>query len=143
MDVTSQTSWQRGRWLFHKRLLPIALTYSGLALAPVCFSVSGVMIAVSLLVLTGLGVTVGLHRLLTHRGFSTYRSVKRALAPVLAVLTCGRSGDVTHWASRVCFVCCDRRRPRWNGSARGASADRTRPLAAASSTPDGRPLPEA
>jgi stearoyl-CoA desaturase (delta-9 desaturase) len=79
------TAGRRRWWLFHKRLLPLALTYSGLALAPFCFSVSGAVVAVVLLNLAGLGITVGLHRLLTHRSFSTYRWVERALATLGAL----------------------------------------------------------
>ena len=49
-----------------------AVPYAGTGLAPFCFSASGALVAATLLVLTGLGITVGLHRLLTHRSFATY-----------------------------------------------------------------------
>jgi fatty-acid desaturase len=81
-------------WLFQKRILPIALTYMGLVPAPFCFSVSGIVVAVWLLVLTGLGVTVGLHRLLTHRSFSTYQWLERALATLGALAF---QGGVVDW----------------------------------------------
>jgi stearoyl-CoA desaturase (delta-9 desaturase) len=46
--------------------------------------------------LTGLGITVGFHRLLTHRSFETYRPVKY----VFAVLgTMAVQGPVTHWVA--------------------------------------------
>jgi hypothetical protein len=48
------TGVMRWRWLFQKRILPIAMTYAGLVLAPLCFSISGVVVAVFLLGLTGL-----------------------------------------------------------------------------------------
>jgi len=96
VNAPCQTSWQRRRWLFHKRFLPIVLTYSGLVFAPFCFSVSGVLVAVSLLVLTGVGVTVGLHRLLTHRSFSTYLLLKRALATLGALAF---QGGVVDWVA--------------------------------------------
>jgi sn-1 stearoyl-lipid 9-desaturase len=83
-------------WLFKKRILPIALTYSGLLLAPLCFSISGALVAFLLLVLTGLGVTVGLHRLLTHRSFSTYRWVARTLATLGALAF---QGGVVDWVA--------------------------------------------
>jgi fatty-acid desaturase len=88
--LTSPAKW----WLFKKRILPIALTYAGLVLAPFCFSISGAVVAMLLLVLTGLGVTVGLHRLLTHRSFSTYRWVERALATLGALAF---QGGVVDW----------------------------------------------
>jgi stearoyl-CoA desaturase (delta-9 desaturase) len=87
---------QRQRWLFHKRILPIALTYAGLVLAPLCFSISGVVVGVLLLALTGLGVTVGLHRLLTHRSFSTYRWLERTLATLGALAF---QGGVVDWVA--------------------------------------------
>jgi fatty-acid desaturase len=83
-------------WLFQKRILPIALTYFGLGLAPWCFSVSGVVIAMIMLVLTGLGVTVGLHRLLTHRSFSTYKWLERTLATLGALAF---QGGVVDWVA--------------------------------------------
>jgi stearoyl-CoA desaturase (delta-9 desaturase) len=79
------TAAKRRCWLFQKRILPLALTYSGLALAPFCFSVSGLAVAVVVLNLAGVGITVGLHRLLTHRSFSTYRWVERSLATLGAL----------------------------------------------------------
>jgi stearoyl-CoA desaturase (Delta-9 desaturase) len=47
-------------------------------------------------VLTGLGITVGFHRLLTHRAFDTYRPVRYALA-VLGTMAV--QGPVTHWVA--------------------------------------------
>ncbi len=41
------------------------------------FTWSGLGVAIVFYVLTGLGVTVGLHRLLTHRSFETYPCVRR------------------------------------------------------------------
>ncbi len=87
---------KRRWWLFQKRILPITLTYSGLVLAPGCFSFSGVVVAVLLLILTGLGVTVGLHRLLTHRSFSTYRWLERTLATLGALAF---QGGVVDWVA--------------------------------------------
>ena len=94
--VSGATTWQRRWWLFHKRILPIGSTYLGLFLAPSCFSTSGVVVAVSLLLLTGLGVTVGMHRLLTHSSFSTYRWLERTLATLGALAF---QGGVVDWAT--------------------------------------------
>src|SRR5204863_5961843 len=46
--------------------------------------------------LSGLGVTVGFHRLLTHRAFETYRPLKYLLA-VLGSLSV--QGSVIHWVA--------------------------------------------
>src|SRR5208283_6107724 len=78
------TPLNRRWWLFSKRVLPIVLTYLGLGLAPFCFSVSGLLVALGVLLFTCLGVTVGLHRLRTHRSFSTYRWGPRPSAHALS-----------------------------------------------------------
>jgi stearoyl-CoA desaturase (delta-9 desaturase) len=90
------TARQRRWWLFRKRILPVALIGAGLPLAPFCFSVSGAVVAVVLLNLTGLGVTVGLHRLLSHRSFATYRWVERVLATLGALAF---QGGVIDWVA--------------------------------------------
>jgi fatty-acid desaturase len=90
------TPGAKGWWLFKKRILPITLTYSGLVLAPLCFSISGAVVAILLLVLTGLGVTVGLHRLLAHRSFSTYPWLARILATLGALAF---QGGVVDWVA--------------------------------------------
>ena len=41
---------------------------------------SDVLIAVSMYLLTGFGITIGYHRLLTHRAFATHRALERGLA---------------------------------------------------------------
>jgi stearoyl-CoA desaturase (Delta-9 desaturase) len=46
--------------------------------------------------LTALGVTVGFHRMLTHRSFETYRPVKYALATLGSMAV---QGDVIAWVS--------------------------------------------
>jgi fatty-acid desaturase len=92
----SLTPRARRWWLFRKRILPIAMTYAGLAVAPFCFSLSGLALALLLLIVTGLGVTVGLHRLLTHRSFKTYRWVERCLATTGALAF---QGGVVDWVA--------------------------------------------
>jgi stearoyl-CoA desaturase (delta-9 desaturase) len=95
-QVPDLSRLEKGLWLFHKRLLPIVATYVGLCLAPFCFSLSGLLVALTLLLLTGLGVTVGLHRLLTHRSFATYRWLKRLLA---TLGTLAFQGGVIDWVA--------------------------------------------
>ena len=41
---------------------------------------SDVLIAVSMYLITGFGITIGYHRLLTHRAFATHRGIERGLA---------------------------------------------------------------
>ncbi len=53
--------------------------HAGALAAPFFFSWSGVAVGVALYVATGIGVTVGYHRLLTHRSFQTPRLVEYAL----------------------------------------------------------------
>ena len=53
-------------------------------------------ILAGLYVLTGLGITVGYHRLLTHRSFATYRPVEWALA---ALGSMALQGSVIEWVA--------------------------------------------
>lgn len=50
------------------------------------FSWEGIIVAFVLFLMTGLGVTIGYHRYLTHAGFETYEWVRRTLA-VLGMLS--------------------------------------------------------
>jgi fatty-acid desaturase len=52
----------------------------GVVLAPFTFTWSGLAVAAALYVAAGLGVTMGYHRLLTHRSFQTPRWVEYLLA---------------------------------------------------------------
>lgn len=65
-------NWRRG--------CPIIVTHIGALAFPFCYTTSGLFIFLILFSFTGIGVTVGLHRLLTHRSFGTYRWVERMLA---------------------------------------------------------------
>ncbi|GAA4442664.1 acyl-CoA desaturase [Bremerella cremea] len=59
----------------------IGLIHLGALAAPFCFTWDGLIAAVFLYYLTGcVGVTLGLHRYLTHAGFKTYKPVRYALA---------------------------------------------------------------
>ncbi len=53
---------------------------AGVVLAPFAFSWSGVAVCGILYLLAGFGVTIGYHRLLTHRSFRTPRAVEYTLA---------------------------------------------------------------
>src|SRR5262249_59625260 len=67
-----------------------------IVLAPFTFSWSGLAVCAILYVLTALGVTLGYHRLLTHRSFRTPRVVEYALA-VLGGLA--SQGGPLHWVA--------------------------------------------
>jgi stearoyl-CoA desaturase (delta-9 desaturase) len=57
-----------------------SLIQVGAVLAPFSFSWSGLSICLALYVLAGFGITLGYHRLLTHRSFQTPRAVEYGLA---------------------------------------------------------------
>src|SRR5256885_5789216 len=52
----------------------------GLVLAPFTFTWSGLIVAATLYVAAGFGVTMGFHRLLTHRSFRTPKPIEYLLA---------------------------------------------------------------
>jgi len=58
----------------------ISMLQVGVVPAPFAFSWSGVVVAVILYALTGLGITMGFHRLLTHRSFQTNWAIEYLLA---------------------------------------------------------------
>jgi stearoyl-CoA desaturase (delta-9 desaturase) len=61
------------------RLIRVAVIFAGPLLAPFAFSWSAVGVLVILYVVTGLGITAGYHRLLTHRSYRTPRIVEYGL----------------------------------------------------------------
>jgi stearoyl-CoA desaturase (delta-9 desaturase) len=61
------------------RLIRVVVIFGGPLLAPFAFSWSAVAVLGILYVVTGLGITVGYHRLLTHRSFKTPRPVEYTL----------------------------------------------------------------
>jgi stearoyl-CoA desaturase (delta-9 desaturase) len=82
-------------------LLGVSLPVVGLAIAIVLLWGRGVGVtAIAILVvgylLTGIGITVGYHRLFTHRSFETYPAVRYALA-LLGQM--GVEGDVVTWVA--------------------------------------------
>jgi stearoyl-CoA desaturase (delta-9 desaturase) len=73
---------RRRRWLRLKwaTVIWVCLIQCGIVLAPFAFSWSGVAVCAILYALTGLGITMGFHRLLTHRSFQTPKFVEYCLA---------------------------------------------------------------
>ncbi len=67
--IPAKLAKQRLHW---SSLIWIGGLHLGVLLAPFTFSWSGLAVFAVLSVLTGLGVTLGYHRLLTHRSFQTY-----------------------------------------------------------------------
>lgn len=74
----------------------IALIHVGALVAPFTFSWSGLAVCLGLYVVTGLGVTMGYHRLLTHRSFKTPRIVEYFLT-VLGTLA--NQGGPLQWVA--------------------------------------------
>jgi stearoyl-CoA desaturase (delta-9 desaturase) len=85
--------WRRLNW---SHILWWAFLQAGVLLAPFTFSWSGLALCVVLYLVTGFGITVGYHRLLTHRSFRTPRAVERVLA-VLGAL--GSQGGPLQWVA--------------------------------------------
>jgi len=82
-------------------LLGVSLPVAGLVIAIVLLWGQGVGVtAIAILVvgylLTGIGITVGYHRLFTHRSFETYPAVRYTLA-LLGQM--GVEGDVVTWVA--------------------------------------------
>lgn len=68
----------------------------GVLAAPFTFSWSGLAVGLALYLAAGFGVTLGYHRLLTHRSFRTPRVVEYLLT-ALGTLAC--QGGPLHWAA--------------------------------------------
>jgi stearoyl-CoA desaturase (delta-9 desaturase) len=68
----------------------------GVVLAPFTFSWSGLGICLALYLATGFGITMGYHRLLTHRGFQTPRFVEHVLT---ALGTLANQGGPLQWVA--------------------------------------------
>ncbi len=69
--------WHKTHW---PTVIYLVLLHLGALTAPFCFSWSAFSVFVAMAVTTGLSVTLGFHRLLTHRSFETYRVVRWLLA---------------------------------------------------------------
>lgn len=68
----SGVNWQSVVW--------VAGMHAGVLLAPFVFTWSGLVVFAVLYIVTGLGITLGYHRLLTHRSFQTPKVVEYMLA---------------------------------------------------------------
>jgi sn-1 stearoyl-lipid 9-desaturase len=77
-------------------ILWISMIHLGVVLAPFTFTWSGLVVSLVLYLLTVIGVTMGFHRLLTHRSFQTPRPVEYFLT-VLACLA--NQGGSLQWVA--------------------------------------------
>ncbi len=83
----------RLNWSF---VLWIGFIHAGALLAPFTFTWSALTVCLGLYLLTGLGVTMGYHRLLTHRSFQTPKVVEY----LLTILGClANQGGPLAWAA--------------------------------------------
>jgi sn-1 stearoyl-lipid 9-desaturase len=83
--ISSSISAFKRRWSFlgqvnWSQIIGWSVIHIGVVLAPLTFSWSGLVVCLVLYLLVGLGVTMGYHRLLTHRSFQTPRPVEYVLA---------------------------------------------------------------
>jgi stearoyl-CoA desaturase (Delta-9 desaturase) len=74
-------------------LPPLAIAVSVPLLWGSLLHTSDILIAVVMYLITGFGITIGYHRLLTHRAFATHRAVERALSLAGALALQGSPGD--------------------------------------------------
>jgi fatty-acid desaturase len=72
------------------------VVHAGTLAAPFTFTWSGLVVAAVLYLLTGIGITMGYHRLLTHRSFQTPRWVEYLLTLFASFAT---QGGPLHWVS--------------------------------------------
>ncbi len=82
-------------------MVSVAIPFIAMLAAIVVFwnqfvSLSDLLILLVMYVLTGLGVTVGFHRLLTHRAFQTYRPIRYGFA---ALGSMSVQGPVNTWVA--------------------------------------------
>ena len=91
--VETKPTKQGLNWL---AVLWVGGLHVGILLAPFTFTWSGLVVCAVLYVLTGLGITLGYHRLLTHRSFQTPRIVEYLFA-ILGVLA--NEGGTLKWVA--------------------------------------------
>jgi stearoyl-CoA desaturase (Delta-9 desaturase) len=95
-SVESITRLERNVNLTAVFLPPLAIAIAVPLLWGSLLGPADVAIALTMYVITGFGITVGYHRLLTHRAFATHRTLERALALAGALAVQGSPGD---WVS--------------------------------------------
>ncbi|HZU36445.1 MAG TPA: fatty acid desaturase [Gemmataceae bacterium] len=85
--------WPKLNWA---HILWFSFIQAGVVLAPLTFCWSALVVCIILYLLAGLGVTMGYHRLLTHRSFQTSRVVEYLLS-VLGLLA--NQGGPLQWVA--------------------------------------------
>lgn len=91
--TTGPLSRLRLNWLL---ILWIAVIHAGMVLAPFTFTWSALVVCLVLYLVTSIGVTMGYHRLLTHRGFQTPKPMEYFLT-VLGSLS--NQGGPLQWVA--------------------------------------------
>lgn len=92
-STPSARPWHRLNWL---HIFWWSVLQFGIVLAPFTFSWSGLAICFGLYILTGIGVTMGYHRLLTHRSFQTPRIIEYILT---ALGSLANQGGPLQWVA--------------------------------------------
>jgi len=92
-SVPAAARWRSLKW---PHIFWWCILQGGIVLAPFTFSWSGLAICFGLYVLTGIGVTMGYHRLLTHRSFQTPRVIEYLLA---ALGSLANQGGPLQWVA--------------------------------------------
>jgi fatty-acid desaturase len=85
--------WRRLNW---PSIFWLGVLQGGIVFAPFVFSWSGLAICFTLYVITGIGVTMGYHRLLTHRSFQTPRAMEYLLT---ALGSLANQGGPLQWVA--------------------------------------------
>src|SRR5438552_12839178 len=78
-------------------VVPFAATVGAIAILPSSFvGASDLAIAAAMYLVTALGITIGYHRLLTHRSFATSKAVEYAFAAIGSMAV---QGPVIGWVA--------------------------------------------
>src|SRR5437588_8170777 len=88
--------WRELNWV---HILWWSLIQLGVVLAPFTFTWSGVVVCLVLYLLAGFGITMGYHRLLTHRSFQTPRLVEYLLTVLCSL---ANQGGALQWVAVHC-----------------------------------------
>lgn len=89
----TSSRWPRLNW---PDILWWSIINAGVVLAPFTFTWSGLVVCVVLYLIAGIGVTMGYHRLLTHRSFQTSRATEYVLT---ALGSLANQGGPLRWVA--------------------------------------------
>jgi stearoyl-CoA desaturase (delta-9 desaturase) len=92
-EARRSAGWSQLNW---PHILWSSIVQVGVVLAPFTFSWSALVVCLALYLVAGFGVTMGYHRLLTHRSFRTPRLVEYLLT---ALGSLANQGGPLHWVA--------------------------------------------